>query len=127
MRPHRLEGEGVSTKEEIAAKIRKHLRVDVEFEKLNKNELEKLLKYLEEEHVPQTSKKQDEQEVQEQQAPTQTPTLFPLGIVPAVVDTLRSRVPKIREAVQKAVDTALDEAVSRATVSEGGEREKKKG
>jgi hypothetical protein len=44
-----------------------------------------------------------------------------------VVDTLRSRVPKIREAVQKAVDTALDEAVSRATVSEGGEREKKKG
>jgi hypothetical protein len=117
----------MSTKEEIAAKIRKHLQVDVEFEKLSRNELEKLLKYLEEQHIQQTSRKQEEQEVQVQQAPTQTPTLFPLGIVPAVVDTLRSRVPKIREAVQKAVDTALDEAVSRATVSEGGEREKKKG
>ena len=114
----------MNTKEEIAARIRKHLNVAVEFEKLSKDDLVKLLSAVEK----LTDRPEEDVQAgteQQQQASVQ-PNIFPLGLVPTVVETMRSRIPKIRQLIQEAVDAALDDAVARPRGGTG-EREERKG
>jgi hypothetical protein len=104
------------SKEEMAAKIRTILGVDVKFEKLTRDELRLLL---------------DRLEKPEQPAQTQEITVFPLGIVPAIAQVAQERllrfaeqIPSIRQDLKNKINEVVDDAIRRL-VSKGEQQEKK--
>ena len=99
-----------SKKEEIAARIRSLLGVEIQFEKLKKDELELLLSKLED--VLKKEEKTQDTSVK----------MFPLGIIPYIADRVKSRVdtfinamaekvPEMRQEIMKRVDALIDETI----------------
>jgi len=88
----------LGTKEEIAAELRKILKVDVKFEKLSADELRALLKAVRE--LAERAEEPEEPR-EEDKGP------LGLGILPAIRDQIREIIPEIRAEVQKTVRDAV--------------------
>ena len=106
------------SKEEMAAKLRTLLGVDVKFEKLTKDELRLLLDRLEKPEQPAQTQPQEI-------------TMFPLGIVPAIAQVAQERllrfaeqIPSIRQDLKNKINEVVDDAIRRL-VSKGEQQEKK--
>lgn len=100
-------------KEEIAAKLRSMLSTDIKFERLSYSDLQTLYNIV---TTLVRERGEDEQK--------QSDNLFPLGIIPAIMERAKMAIPAIREEVRKQVDNIISE-VARGEVG-GDEKRKKK-
>jgi len=106
------------SKEELAARLRSILGVDVKFERLTRQELTTLLERLE--------KLENPAEPQAQEI-----SIFPLGIVPTIAQIAQERlvrfaeqIPAIRQDLKNKINEVVDDAIRRL-VSKYEQQEKK--
>ncbi|MEM2270228.1 MAG: hypothetical protein QXP93_05345 [Nitrososphaerota archaeon] len=92
------------TKEEMAARLRSVLGVDVRFEKLSKDEIAVLLAKVSELKAAATA-----QQTQTTQRPMEG--YFPFGIIPTLFERASAVIPVIREEIRKRTDELIDEMI----------------
>ncbi|MEM1557420.1 MAG: hypothetical protein QXI11_00900 [Thermoproteota archaeon] len=85
----------MADKEEIAAALRKILRVDIRFEKLSKDELLKLLEAI-------------NRLVESPQSTSEDKGIFGLGVLPTIRNEMKRILPQIRTEVKKFVRETVD-------------------
>ncbi|MEM1944154.1 MAG: hypothetical protein QXE50_05855 [Nitrososphaerota archaeon] len=97
-------------KDEIAGRLRTLLGVDVKFEKLTLEELEALMDRVSKLLEARSGETQSRQEI------------FPLGIIPAVFERVRTMMPQVREEILRQLDTLVSEARGGGGVGEKKEK-----